>query len=135
MKNNKLLSTKTTTRRLVKIFATDLVCDSLKDMRVKSRFFKLKGVRRGMKLVLPAVLIAYGLSVSTADAGERRVAFVVGNSGYQTVPALPNPKNDAAAVAEALKNRALKLSPPLTLTALDLTRPWRNLSVRLVERI
>jgi TPR repeat protein len=117
MKNNKLLSTKATPRRLVKIFATDLVCDSLKDMRVNTRFFKLKGLQRGMKFALPAVLIAYGLSASPADAGERRVAFVVGNGGYQTVPALPNPKNDAAAVAEALKKSGFEV-----VSAIDVDR-------------
>jgi TPR repeat protein len=36
-------------------------------------------------------------------ARERRVALVIGNSAYQAVPRLPNPANDAAHVAEALK--------------------------------
>jgi Tfp pilus assembly protein PilF len=34
---------------------------------------------------------------------ERRVALVIGNSQYRAVPALPNPKRDAQAVADALR--------------------------------
>jgi tetratricopeptide (TPR) repeat protein len=34
---------------------------------------------------------------------ERRVALVIGNSAYRSVPALPNPRRDATAVAEALR--------------------------------
>jgi tetratricopeptide (TPR) repeat protein len=34
---------------------------------------------------------------------ERRVALVIGNSEYRSVPFLPNPRRDAAAVADALR--------------------------------
>ena len=34
---------------------------------------------------------------------EKRVALVIGNSAYKTVPRLPNPQRDAAAVATTLK--------------------------------
>jgi tetratricopeptide (TPR) repeat protein len=37
-----------------------------------------------------------------ADPG-RRVALVIGNSGYRAVPALPNPRKDADTVASALR--------------------------------
>jgi Caspase domain len=36
-------------------------------------------------------------------APERRVALVIGNSGYRSVPVLQNPRRDAAAVANALR--------------------------------
>ena len=39
-----------------------------------------------------------------AYAADKRVALVIGNSGYQNVTKLPNPVNDAAAVATLLKN-------------------------------
>jgi uncharacterized caspase-like protein len=43
---------------------------------------------------------------ATPDASparlERRVALVIGNSRYAHVPSLPNPRNDAAALAETL---------------------------------
>lgn len=51
---------------------------------------------------LCGITLAFGLFTSLSAAAERRVAFVVGNSDYQAVPQLPNPANDAAAVAEAL---------------------------------
>jgi tetratricopeptide (TPR) repeat protein len=39
-----------------------------------------------------------------AQQGGRRVALVIGNSGYKAVAALPNPSRDAAAVAGALRS-------------------------------
>ncbi|MGP0089480.1 MAG: caspase family protein [Xanthobacteraceae bacterium] len=43
---------------------------------------------------------------SAAPLGElgRRVALVIGNSSYTAVPALPNPRRDAQALAEALRS-------------------------------
>ncbi len=42
--------------------------------------------------------------VSTAsDASERRVALVLGNADYGTLPALKNPRNDARAISETLR--------------------------------
>ena len=52
-------------------------------------------------LVLPLILIlAFGASAATASG---RVALVVGNSAYSHVATLPNPRNDARAVAEAFR--------------------------------
>src|SRR5437763_7895043 len=55
--------------------------------------------------ILLVCIIAMGLAASSASAASsgRRVAFVVGNSDYKNVPELPNPINDARAVAESLK--------------------------------
>jgi hypothetical protein len=38
-----------------------------------------------------------------APVTEKRIALVIGNSGYQKVPALANPASDAPAVAESLR--------------------------------
>jgi WD40 repeat protein len=48
------------------------------------------------------IAIAFFL-VSFAAQAEKRVALVIGNSAYQTAPALPNPVRDAKAIAEALR--------------------------------
>jgi hypothetical protein len=48
-----------------------------------------------------AILMWFGLVPSHA---EKRVALVIGNSTYAKVPALPNPANDAGAVAALLTN-------------------------------
>ena len=39
-----------------------------------------------------------------AGAGRKRVAFVIGNARYEKLETLPNPKRDAAAIADRLKD-------------------------------
>jgi uncharacterized caspase-like protein len=46
--------------------------------------------------------ILFSLMVTAASA-EKRVALVIGNGAYKNVPKLPNPSNDAADVAAALR--------------------------------
>ena len=48
------------------------------------------------------LIIANWLGCGSALA-EKRVALVIGNSAYQKVAKLPNPSNDASAVAAMLK--------------------------------
>jgi len=55
-------------------------------------------------------------SVAFAPQG-RRVALVIGNSAYRAVPALPNPKHDAATIADALRRtgfQSVQLANDLT---------------------
>ncbi|MGO9326712.1 MAG: peptidase C14, caspase catalytic subunit p20, partial [Steroidobacteraceae bacterium] len=47
------------------------------------------------KLIAAAVIFATCLSLSTPAHAEKRVALVIGNSAYKSVPRLDNPKNDA----------------------------------------
>ena len=67
---------------------------------------------------LSAALIAgFLIAAVPAWAAERRVALVVGNSGYATVPSLPNTTRDAAAIAQRLRAsgfQTVTLSPDLT---------------------
>lgn len=49
-----------------------------------------------------SLIFLIALSISSAHA-ERRVALVIGNSGYKNVPKLANPVNDAALVGGMLK--------------------------------
>ena len=102
---------------LASVFFCGSDCESSSKMKMRTRFFQLNKLQRRMKFIFPVVLIASGLTISAAEAGERRVAFVIGNSGYQTVPSLPNPKNDAAAVAQALKKSGFEV-----VSAIDLDR-------------
>jgi tetratricopeptide (TPR) repeat protein len=46
---------------------------------------------------------AVELKAAAIAANEKRIALVIGNSKYRSVPALPNPDGDAAAIAEALR--------------------------------
>ena len=59
---------------------------------------------RARSIVLFAVALLCGLFAANGDAfAAKRVALVIGNSAYQNVAALPNPANDAAAVADMFK--------------------------------
>ncbi|HLG83530.1 MAG TPA: caspase family protein [Bradyrhizobium sp.] len=59
--------------------------------------------RRGFILGLSVSAALTGLAAVPASADGRRVALVIGNGAYKTVPALPNPANDAADIAAVLR--------------------------------
>ena len=60
------------------------------------------GRRSFSSIVLALVLCV--LLVPSAASAQGRVALVIGNGGYQLVPDLPNPPNDAADVSAALRD-------------------------------
>jgi hypothetical protein len=62
--------------------------------------------RKPMRHIAYATFLAVLLAVAAAGPGWAggRVALVIGNSGYTNVSELPNPKNDAALVAKALRD-------------------------------
>jgi hypothetical protein len=74
-------------------------------------------------LVLGALLV---LTAEPASA-TKRVALVVGNSTYQNAPLLPNPANDAVAIAATLKGAGFDVvDSRLNLTATDMKRALRD---------
>jgi hypothetical protein len=56
-----------------------------------------------MRRCLMAVLGVIACLAATQALAERRVALVVGNAQYAHTPALPNPRNDAQDIADALR--------------------------------
>jgi caspase domain-containing protein len=64
-------------------------------------------------LMIPAAVL---LGVHSASA-ENRLALVIGQSAYRSVPALPNPANDARAVTQLLTDSGFEVS-----TAADLSQ-------------
>jgi hypothetical protein len=66
-----------------------------------------------LKLMLSASMV---LAAGSAFA-ENRVALVIGQSAYRSVPALPNPANDAKAVTQMLTDSGFEVS-----TAADLSQ-------------
>ena len=58
-----------------------------------------------MRRLLVVFLVAcVGFCFSYREAfAEKRVALVIGNSNYKNVPQLPNPANDAAAMADMFR--------------------------------
>jgi hypothetical protein len=69
-----------------------------------ARIISRAGTRMFKRLVpLVAAIGGFFLAMmlaTNAARAEKRVALVVGNSNYQTVPQLPNPSRDANAVAK-----------------------------------
>ncbi|MDO9562845.1 MAG: tetratricopeptide repeat protein [Bradyrhizobium sp.] len=53
---------------------------------------------------IAAPILTRPLGTPAAVRQGRRVALVIGNSGYQKVPALANPQKDAGVIAAALRN-------------------------------
>ncbi len=58
--------------------------------------------------ILASTVVLLGLLAQPAWAAKR-VALVIGNSGYQSVAQLANPANDAAAIAAVLKEAGFDL--------------------------
>ncbi|MCB1383935.1 MAG: caspase family protein [Notoacmeibacter sp.] len=57
------------------------------------------------------LLTALPVSAETAyNSGQRRVALVIGVGGYSKVPPLPNPPNDARAVAASLRELGFEVT-------------------------
>ncbi|UFX42702.1 caspase family protein [Bradyrhizobium sp. 41S5] len=73
------------------------------------------------------LLAASALLASQPAWATKRVALVVGNSNYQNAPLLPNPANDATAIAATLKNAGFDLvESRLNLTSSDMRRALRD---------
>ena len=66
-----------------------------------------------LKFMVPAAL----LLGSPSAFAESRLALVIGQSAYRSVPALPNPANDARAVTQMLTDSGFEVS-----TASDLSQ-------------
>src|SRR5690348_17216528 len=75
---------------------------------VLGRIVRIVGARFGHTSLTGALALAVCMSAVTAKA-ERRIALVVGNSGYVNVPRLENPRNDARLMAETLRALGLEL--------------------------
>ncbi len=61
-------------------------------------------------LLRSLLLLASLAAVTHADAAGRRVALVIGNSAYVSVPELDNPSNDAKAVAQQLRDLGFEVT-------------------------
>src|SRR5215469_4941356 len=63
-----------------------------------------------VRLLLALMVSLAALGSVLCQAGENRVALVIGNGAYQKVPALPNPPRDANDVADALQQLGFKVT-------------------------
>ena len=64
-----------------------------------------------MRTVWMAFALVFSMVSATVDAhAQKRVALVIGNSAYKDVSELANPRNDAADIAVALKDKGFVVS-------------------------
>lgn len=89
------------------------------------------GILAGLALALaggaalPPPAAALAPKVQTAQT-ERRVALVIGNSHYRTLPQLPNPSNDVTEVAKILKKAGFDVTLGLDTDRLSLEEAVRT---------
>jgi hypothetical protein len=84
---------------------------------------------RLLGLIFSIVVVTF-LTAASAMA-ERRLALVVGNSAYRNTPSLVNPKNDAGAMAEALKRLGFNVIRGIDLSANEMRQTVRQFAVAL----
>ena len=73
-----------------------------------------------------ALILVVMAELPTGALAEKRVALVIGNSAYQNVAKLPNPANDARAVAALLKNAGFDVVSRDDLGNTDMRRAMRD---------
>ena len=85
-----------------------------------------------MRKAIPIVLILLGSLLSVAaqaqDAASKRVALVIGNAEYVNAAKLPNPANDATAVAAMLEGAGFVVEIHTDLGNSEMRRVIRNFS-------
>ena len=85
----------------------------------------MKKLYRHLRVCL--LLVASLFLASQPAWATKRVALVVGNSNYQNAPLLPNPANDASAIAATLKGAGFDVvDSRLNLAASDMRRALRE---------
>jgi hypothetical protein len=75
------------------------------------------------------VMLAILFVAATARA-EQRIALVIGLGAYQTAPQLPNPANDARAIAEAFRRLNFKVDEAYDLDYQSLARAIREFGIK-----
>jgi hypothetical protein len=84
--------------------------------------------RMGLFLILGAYLTC------GAALAESRLALVIGNSNYRSVTPLPNPVNDAKAVAAELTAAGFDVTPALDLGQSDMRRTIRDFAAKIASK-
>ena len=82
---------------------------------------------------LAALASTCWLTISSAHA-ETRLALVIGNSSYTSVSALPNPANDAKAMANFLSSAGFRVTEAPNLTQGEMRRTIGNFASMVAEK-
>ena len=81
--------------------------------------------------LLQATIALLTIALATPAAAQKRVALVIGNSQYQHTAVLKNPRNDATAIASALRELAFDVVEGLDLTQADMQQAVGTFASRL----
>jgi Caspase domain len=85
--------------------------------------------------ILCAALLAGGLfSASGAAFAENRVALVIGQSAYRSVTPLPNPANDAKAMAQLLGDSGFDVTTASDLSQKDMNRDVGDFAAKIAAK-
>jgi invasion protein IalB len=92
---------------------------------------RLKVIVRMSRLwaFLLLVFLAIGAAPNGALA-DRRIALIIGNSSYQTLRELKNPKNDSIAIAKFFKDAGFEVDARIDLTVDAFRRALREFAVK-----
>jgi len=83
----------------------------------------------GWRIAVVLAALAGVLSGAPASA-QTRLALVIGNSNYRAVTPLPNPVNDARAVADELKSAAFDVTQALDVGQADMRRAIKDFAAK-----
>lgn len=84
---------------------------------------------RTLLRITAMVVLCLSASGATAFA-ETRIALLIGNSGYQSVPSLPNPRNDVEDLGSALENAGFQVELKHDLDLTGMLRALQEFSGR-----
>jgi hypothetical protein len=84
--------------------------------------------------ILLTIVSGAALAVCDVALAENRLALVIGNSAYQSVPALTNPSNDAKAVTELLIGAGFEVVPAADLTQGEMRRTIGDFAARVAAK-
>src|SRR5580704_4727952 len=87
----------------------------------------------GWRIAVAFAALMACLAGTTARA-ETRLALVIGNSNYATVNKLPNPVNDAKAVAEDLKSAGFDVTAMLDVSQVDMRRAIQSFAAKVAKK-
>jgi len=87
----------------------------------------------GWRRVVVFATVAAACLTGTARA-ETRLALVIGNSNYVNVNKLPNPDNDAKAVADDLKTAGFDVTLALDVTQPDMRHAIQNFATKIAKK-
>jgi hypothetical protein len=84
-------------------------------------------------LRIPVWLLAIAWLTGAPAHAEHRVALVIGNSNYRAVSVLPNPVNDAKAIADLLRGAGFDVTAATDLAQADMRHAIKDFAGRIAQ--